>query len=105
MVSGSSDVVTGMTAITHTADRRSRIRWSKTVDADQAFDQNHFAVTEGKLLIARPPDLVSVDLASGAVRPLLTDQPHHAALGVEVDDRVIVAQAAGLILTFERRAR
>ncbi|WP_405056471.1 PQQ-like beta-propeller repeat protein [Kribbella sp. NBC_01505] len=82
-----------------------KVRWSKTVDGDQAFDQEHVAVADGKLLIAQSPNLVSVDLISGAVRPLLTDHPRRPVLDVKVDGRVVVAQAAGLILTFERGPR
>jgi hypothetical protein len=82
-----------------------KVRWSKTVKGEQMFRPDRLAVADGNLLIARSHDLVSVDLTSGALRPLLTDNGLDAELDVKADDRAIVAQAAGLILTFERRPR
>jgi hypothetical protein len=82
-----------------------KVRWTKTVDGDHTFRPERFAIADGNLLIARSHDLVSIDLTSGVLRTLLIDNGLDAELDVKVDDRAIVAQAAGLILTFERRPR
>jgi outer membrane protein assembly factor BamB len=82
-----------------------KVRWTETVDGDHRFRPERLAVADGNLLIARSHDLVSVDLTSGVLRSLLTDNGLDAELDVKVDDRAIVAQAAGLILNFERRPR
>ena len=80
-----------------------KVRWTKAVDGDHRFRPERLAIADGNLLIARSQDLVSIDLTSGVLRTLLTDNGLDAELDVKVDGRAIVAQAGGLILTFERR--
>ncbi|MFB6718890.1 PQQ-binding-like beta-propeller repeat protein [Kribbella sp. NPDC056345] len=83
-----------------------KTRWVKDFDHYQrSVRPARLAVVDGSLLIARAHDLISINLTSGAVQTLLIDAGVAADLDVKVDGRAIVAQAAGLILTFDRRPR
>ncbi|WP_410789480.1 PQQ-binding-like beta-propeller repeat protein [Kribbella sp. C-35] len=81
-----------------------KTRWTKTfTDYTKELDPREVAVAGNTLLIATLHDLVGIDLTTGTMRSLLTDNQLDAEFNVAVDDRSLVVNAAGLILTFDRK--
>jgi outer membrane protein assembly factor BamB len=80
-----------------------RARWTKTFPEHEILSIDRSAVVGNSLILPHASkDLVAVDLATGAMRMLLTSDELLDRSDIAVDDRSVIVQTAGLVLTFDR---
>lgn len=82
-----------------------KARWTKAFHPHQGPELDKSAVVGNSLIQRHGFNLVATDLGTGAMRTLLTRETLRDRFDIAVDDRSVIVQTAGLVLTFDRGFR